>query len=101
MANFVIRPNRSYPIVLIDLGLSKHYLSIRSQEMIQPRDHPGFVGSLYYISIHTHLGKKLGRRDDLFLWFYTFMKLFYGKLSWSPSFDKHQMEQAKLEINIV
>lgn len=86
--NFLIRPSKSYPIVLIDFGLARPFLDPRNGQMIPPRDKPGFVGTRAYASINAHAGKELGRRDDLYSWFYCLLRIHKGKLPWKNEFEK-------------
>lgn len=41
-----------------------------------------FRGSAKYASHHTHNGGDVGRRDDLWCWFYSLVYLLEGRLPW-------------------
>jgi serine/threonine protein kinase len=98
-SNFLIRANRSCPVALIDFGLSRCYVT-DTGELIPPRHSPGFVGSAKYASLNAHSGKELGRRDDLFSWFYSLVEMGLGRLPWSPIDDRHLMANMKQSIDV-
>ena len=72
--NFLVRPSRSHPLVLIDYGLSRKYIT-KDGKLIPPREKPGFVGTVPYASLNAHKGLELGRCDDLYSWFLVLLKL--------------------------
>jgi serine/threonine protein kinase len=76
--NLLVRNSKSHPIILIDFGLSRPYKT--ENKMIPPRNRPGFVGTATYASLNAHLGKELGRRDDLISWFFSMMRLMKKEL---------------------
>ncbi|OHT08805.1 Casein kinase I isoform gamma-1 [Tritrichomonas foetus] len=99
-SNFLLRPSRKYPIVLIDYGLSRPYINFETGELLPPRDHPGFVGTSKYASLNAHQGKELGRRDDLYSWFFSLLEMWLGHLPWSISTDKHKIYSVKSQTDI-
>ena len=56
---------------MIDFGLSKKYLKEKENSQGQNSEHIAYaegrsmVGTVRYVSIHTHLGIEPSRRDDL------------------------------------
>lgn len=99
-SNFLIRASRKYPLALIDYGLSRPYIDEETQEMIPPRTSPGFVGTAKYASLRAHDGKELGRRDDLYSWFYSLLEMMTGHLPWPSCRDKQKMYEAKKHADI-
>lgn len=84
--NFLIRPDRNSPIVLIDYGLSIPYM--KDGRHIRFREEVGFTGTCRYASLHAHEGLELSRRDDLISWFYSVVELADGSVPWPGSQDK-------------
>lgn len=97
--NFLLRPSRSHPLILIDYGLSRPYLD-HNGDPIPPRDLPGFVGTVPYASMRAHRGEELGRCDDLFSWFAVLLKIHTGELPWPSVNDKAVVYAAKRDIDI-
>lgn len=98
-SNFLVRPSRKHPIALMDFGLCRQYYDVARGEMLPARNRPGFVGTLKYASLNAHSGRELGRRDDLFSWFYSLVEMRLGKLPWSFS-DKNKVYRTKLSTDI-
>ena len=92
--NFVVKPDRKYPICLIDFGLSKRYLNTFG-EIIPPLQDAGFTGTCRYASLNAHHRHDLGRNDDLISWFYSLVELGVGKLPWPGSRDREETERLK------
>lgn len=99
-SNFLMRPSRRYPLALTDYGLSKFYIDQETGEILPPRHRPGFVGTNKYASLAAHLGEELGRRDDLYSWFYSLIELWAGHLPWPSSRDKEKVYEAKRVTDI-
>ncbi|KAH0787400.1 CK1 family protein kinase [Histomonas meleagridis] len=86
--NFLIRPNRAFPIGLIDFGLSQSYwISPHNHKHIKSNPQAGFTGTCGYASLNAHNGKQLSRRDDLFSWFFSVIELSEGHVPWPGSKD--------------
>jgi serine/threonine protein kinase len=85
--NFLIRPDRRNPVVLIDFGLSKTYRSPNGQHLM-PREFPGYTGTVRYASLHAHDKMELSRRDDLISWFYSMIECATGDTPWPGHDDK-------------
>jgi tau tubulin kinase len=73
-SNFVIgpTPETSGNIYVIDYGLARRYVDANGV-IKSSRDQSGFRGTARYASINSHLSKDLGRRDDLWSVFCTFL----------------------------
>jgi serine/threonine protein kinase len=99
-SNFLIRPSRRYPLALIDYGLSRLFMDTETGRLVQPRDHPGFVGTSKYASVNAHAGSELGRRDDLYSWFFSMFELWAGQLPWSQYDDKQTVYGRKCSVDI-
>ena len=68
---------------ILDFGLCRGYLD--SEGKVKPprsRGKQGFRGSTSYASVCAHKGYELGRRDDLWSWFYILVECLYGDLPW-------------------
>ena len=100
-SNFLLRPSRKYPIALIDYGLSRPYMDFNTREILPPRDHPGFVGTSKYASLNAHQEKELGRRDDLYSWYFTMIEMWFGHLPWSIATDKQKIYEKKAKTDII
>lgn len=97
----LIRASRAHPIALIDFGLSRRYVDAETGEYVTPRARPGFVGTGKYASLNAHRDKELGRRDDLFSWFYSLVELCVGRLPWPSVRDREQIHSAKARADMV
>jgi serine/threonine protein kinase len=100
-SNFLIRPSRRHPVALIDYGLSRRFLDPRTGAIVPPRERPGFVGTAKYASLNAHKGIELGRRDDLYSWFFSMLEMWEGHLPWSSGRDKQRVYVQKCETDIL
>lgn len=78
--NFMIKNNALY---LIDFGLSKIYIDDDMKPLPEETGNEFITGTPKFISLHIHIGKSPGRRDDLIAILYIYM--FYkngGNLDW-------------------
>lgn len=82
--NFLQRrsDNKHKRAVLIDYGLTKHYLDEHNQHLPMTHYHR-MVGTARYVSCNTHLGLSQSRRDDLESFGYMLVYLAKGKLPWN------------------
>jgi serine/threonine protein kinase len=84
-ANFALKNPTTSAIdgdwMLIDFGLARQYLD-EKKEILPPRKDAGFRGSTTYASLNAHEDKDLGRRDDLWSWFYVLVEMIEGTLPW-------------------
>lgn len=98
-ANFLIRPNRTNPLVLIDYGLSRQHLD-SSKEALPARERCGFCGTAKYASHNAHVCKELSRRDDLISWWYSIIEMHKGALPWGETADKTKIYEHKMRPKI-
>ena len=68
-------------LILIDFGLAKLYKTLDLKH-IPEKEKLGFIGTLRYASINSHLWKELSRRDDLESLGYVLIYLVKGTLPW-------------------
>lgn len=99
-SNFLLRSSRKHPLVLIDFGLALQYFNSETHEEIEPQVDPGFFGTVKYASPNAHLGKELGRRDDLFSWFYSLLEMRAGSLPWSTKNTRSDVLSEKLMLDL-
>lgn len=69
-------------VYLIDMGLSKPFLSPDSNRHIPCISGKKLAGTARYASIATHLGYEQGRRDDVESLAYVLLYLLHGSLPW-------------------
>ena len=67
---------------IIDFGLAKKYMDVKTGFHIPYRDNKSMVGTVRYVSINTHLGIEQSRRDDLESVFIILIYLIKGFLPW-------------------
>lgn len=98
-SNFVIgtRENKS-TIYIIDFGLTKRYVDTDGQ-VKSPRNQSGFRGTARYASINSHLGRDLGRRDDLWSLLYMLIEFANGVLPWKKLTSKDEIRDVKIKMN--
>jgi len=81
-ANFAVFPPGSdaeHGIwMLIDFGLARKFVDDEGA-LLPEREDASFRGSTAYASVNAHHDKDLGRRDDLWSWFYILVELIEGK----------------------
>ncbi|OMJ67715.1 hypothetical protein SteCoe_35051 [Stentor coeruleus] len=70
-------------IFLVDYGLSSKYLNGKVHKSF--KNQVSTIGSVYFASIHSHLGYKQSRRDDLESLFYTLFFLKKAHIPWEKS----------------
>lgn len=63
---------------VIDFGLARRYLD-ETGEVLPERHDTAFRGSTTYASVFAHAGQDLGRRDDLWSWFYCVVEMVEGE----------------------
>ena len=99
-SNVLLRRDFSYPVVLIDYGLSRIYINEKTGEQLPARPHPGFRGTTVYASPNAHMHQDLSRRDDMISWFYLLLDILTGKLPWKKMTSKTDILHAKRRLNI-
>jgi serine/threonine protein kinase len=71
---------------LIDFGLARRFCDEANVPLPERAD-ASFRGSTTYASVHSHDSRDLGRRDDLWSWFYMVVELLEGTLPWRVDRD--------------
>ena len=79
--NICIRPNHKCSVALIDLGLSKKYITTTGRHIPQQQKE-SIVGTYRYCSIPALLSLESSRRDDIESLVYTFINVFDATLPW-------------------
>lgn len=90
-------PSTAQRCYLIDFGLSRRYL-LPNGEVRPARETTGFRGTARYASVNSHIGKELGRRDDLYSLLYVIVEWLKGNLPWRRIRAKEEIGQMKLKM---
>jgi len=81
--NFLVGLGKhAHDIYLIDYGLSKPYINLKTRGHIPFRMNVPLTGTIRYASLSTHLTYEQGRRDDLESLAYTLVYFIKGRLPW-------------------
>lgn len=64
----------SEDLYLVDFGLAKDHISAEG-EVYPPRSTTEFRGTLPYASLAAHFKKELGRKDDLWSFFFSMLEM--------------------------
>lgn len=83
--NFIVRPNKRFPVALIDFGLSE----------IEEEDNSSskYKGTPRYSSLPVLSGTKPKRCDDIFSWIISIIYLLCGSLPWSHLKNKEKIKE--------
>ncbi|KAH0789935.1 CK1 family protein kinase [Histomonas meleagridis] len=84
-SNFLVQQNERNPLVLIDFGLAKKTYNPETNQPLEDItfEKQQYVGTKKYSSIFSHYGNELGKRDDLYSWFYSMVEMIKGALPWA------------------
>ena len=99
-SQMLVRASASHPIALIDFGLSKSFMDMRTGTVLPKKEHAGFVGTAKYASMNAHRKKDQGRRDDLFGWFYSMVELRTGCLPWPGGPDRESVLKVMANVSV-
>ena len=89
--------NKDY-IYLIDFEIAKKY--IKNEEHIPYREEIDVKGNRDYISINTHNGIEISRRDDIESLGYNLIYFMKGKLPWSNGSDSDSILEKKINTSL-
>ena len=92
-----IGENKDY-IYLIDFEIAKKY--IKNGEHIPYREEIDVKGNRDYISINTHNGIEISRRDDIESLGYNLIYFMKGKLPWSNESDSDSILEKKINTSL-
>ena len=97
--NMVIgkKANKDY-IYLIDFEIAKKY--IRNGMHKPYKEGKRVIGNRDFISLNTHLGKEISRRDDIECLGYNLIYFMKGKLPWSHIRDSYYVKNKKMDISL-
>ena len=75
-------------VYLVDFGLAKEHLDMNTFLPHPQRRNTDFRGTIPYASLSAHLKKELGRKDDLWSFFFIILEFLEEPLSWKANTDK-------------
>ena len=93
-SNFMLRPHSAAPLCLIDFGISKVHLDKKTRRPVEPVG-GRFIGTSKYASPAAFRKEELGRKDDLWSWFYMCCELSGMRLPWTNNRDKETVLEMK------
>lgn len=96
-SNFLTQQHPEDHLVLIDFGLCKIHIDESTNEPFPFNDDVQFTGTKKYASPNAHRHYELGRVDDLYSWFYSFLEIANGNLAWNEIKDTHELLRLKTE----
>jgi len=96
-SNFVMGKTNSdrLNVFLVDFGLAKDHLNLNTGKPHQARRHTDFRGTIPYASLSAHEKKELGRKDDLWSFFFVVMEFFDEPLPWKTNTNKDEVKVLK------
>ena len=86
---------KSHVIYLIDYGLAKRYIDLKTGNHIPYLEGKQLTGTAKYASMYTHMGIEQSRRDDLESFGYVLIFLLKGELPWTGIKAKNKIEKHK------
>lgn len=93
-SNFVLRPHSPKPLCLIDFGISRVHIDKRTKRPVEPVG-GRFIGTSKYASTAAFRKEELGRKDDLWSWFYMCCELSGVRLPWTNNRDRDRVLEMK------
>jgi len=96
-SNFVMgrNPQRELTVFLVDFGLAKDHLNMQTMKPHQARRHTDFRGTIPYASLSAHQKQELGRKDDLWSFFFVVMEFLDEPLPWKANTNKDEVKVLK------
>ena len=86
--------NQNIKIYLIDFGLMKNTKNEENIILENKDKNQGFVGTLTYASLSAHNNEELGKKDDLWSFFFMILDLMEENLPWR-FIDSQRIEEIK------
>ena len=87
-------------LYLIDFGLSKKYIDLKTGEHVKYKNNHRLNGTARFASVHALEGYELSRRDDLESICYVLIYLLKGSLPWSRIKNKNKYEKYKIILTM-
>ena len=84
-------------VYLVDFGLAKEHLDMNTQIPHPQRRHTDFRGTIPYASLSAHQKQELGRKDDLWSFFFIVLEFLEEPLSWKSNTCKDAVRDIKLK----
>ena len=75
-------------VYLVDFGLAKEHLDMNTGEPHPQRKNTDFRGTIPYASLCAHYKKELGRKDDMWSFFFIILEFLEEPLNWKQNTDK-------------
>jgi len=97
--NFLFKKGSSFPLKIIDYGLSRVFIDPKTGEPYPQRSRSGFRGTSKYASLSAHRNMELSWKDDIISWLYSIVELIDGKLPWLTGQNMETTEDAKNRIS--
>ena len=69
-------------LFLVDFGLTRSVIDSKTGKHIEFKGGKNLVGTCRYVSVNSHLGHELSRRDDLITVGYIMIEMLKGSLPW-------------------
>lgn len=91
-------PDAERYVYLIDFGLSKLYVNPDTGQHLPHRMKRGHAGTLRFMSLATHMGHEVSRRDDLQSLAYVLVYCLKGRLPWQD--EENAKPRRKLAAGI-
>lgn len=82
-------------VYLVDFGLAKEHLDMNTLEAHPQRRNTDFRGTIPYASLSAHLKKELGRKDDIWSFFFIILEFLDEPLTWKSNTCKDQVRDIK------
>jgi serine/threonine protein kinase len=102
--NFLMGLGQSSSIChVVDMGLAKYFIDPATKEHIPHITGKSLTGTARYVSIHSHKGEELSRRDDFEAIGYVLIYFYTGSLPWQhlrcSSKDKRYQEIQEMKMS--
>lgn len=72
-------------VYLVDFGLAKEHMNPNTGFVNPPRRHTDFRGTIPYASLSAHMKEELGRKDDIWSFFFVLLEFLDLQLPWKQS----------------